>query len=230
MLTTPNGEFNVLFNLQPFQYRHYDHKFEWTRAEFEDWCNHICMRFPDYCVQFHGIGNPPEGSEMLGCVSQMGLFIRKDFIESLERAEDEIEAVTEESRDEPVFESADYKLIHSVKYPFFRDTRSLDEKILDECKYHVQRLQSEDDFFNFDDNRYEIPIETIAACCWQVSEDSAAIGRIIKENFETEQAFIILSPLEDPYDSYEDDYYNEEDQLPAPEGVIEPTFEDLNEM
>ena len=36
IVTTPNVEFNVLFpGLQGF--RHWDHKFEWTRAEFEDW-------------------------------------------------------------------------------------------------------------------------------------------------------------------------------------------------
>lgn len=36
MVTTPNVEFNVLFpDLKGF--RHYDHKFEWTRAEFQEW-------------------------------------------------------------------------------------------------------------------------------------------------------------------------------------------------
>lgn len=36
VITTPNSEFNVLFpDLKGF--RHYDHKFEWTRAQFEKW-------------------------------------------------------------------------------------------------------------------------------------------------------------------------------------------------
>ena len=36
VMTTPNAEFNVLFpNLTGF--RHHDHKFEWTRQQFEDW-------------------------------------------------------------------------------------------------------------------------------------------------------------------------------------------------
>lgn len=36
IVTTPNAEFNVLFpNLEGF--RHWDHKFEWTRQEFQDW-------------------------------------------------------------------------------------------------------------------------------------------------------------------------------------------------
>jgi hypothetical protein len=34
--TTPNAEFNELFpNFSGF--RHSDHKFEWTRAEFQSW-------------------------------------------------------------------------------------------------------------------------------------------------------------------------------------------------
>lgn len=36
VVTTPNVEFNIIFpDLKGF--RHYDHKFEWTRAEFRAW-------------------------------------------------------------------------------------------------------------------------------------------------------------------------------------------------
>ena len=36
VVTTPNAEFNVLFtDLTGF--RHWDHKFEWTRKQFENW-------------------------------------------------------------------------------------------------------------------------------------------------------------------------------------------------
>lgn len=36
VVTTPNSEFNVLFpNCTGF--RHYDHKFEWTRQQFQEW-------------------------------------------------------------------------------------------------------------------------------------------------------------------------------------------------
>ena len=36
MISTPNADFNVLFpNLIGF--RHYDHKFEWGRREFQEW-------------------------------------------------------------------------------------------------------------------------------------------------------------------------------------------------
>ena len=41
VVTTPNIEFNVLFPPEHFEgpFRHHDHKFEWTRKEFQDWAN-----------------------------------------------------------------------------------------------------------------------------------------------------------------------------------------------
>lgn len=36
IVTTPNADFNVLFGKMS-GFRHWDHKFEWTRQEFQDW-------------------------------------------------------------------------------------------------------------------------------------------------------------------------------------------------
>lgn len=37
VVTTPNADFNVLFpTLKVF--RHWDHRFEWTRSQFQQWC------------------------------------------------------------------------------------------------------------------------------------------------------------------------------------------------
>lgn len=36
-VTTPNADFNVLFSKMGNSFRHWDHKFEWTREQFEDW-------------------------------------------------------------------------------------------------------------------------------------------------------------------------------------------------
>jgi hypothetical protein len=49
VVTTPNCEFNVLFpDLKRF--RHYDHKFEWTREEFQSWrvYKHACRMLINY--------------------------------------------------------------------------------------------------------------------------------------------------------------------------------------
>jgi 3' terminal RNA ribose 2'-O-methyltransferase Hen1 len=57
VITTPNSEYNVKFETLPAgQYRHPDHRFEWTRAEFQSWAGRITERF-GYTVKFDGIGN-----------------------------------------------------------------------------------------------------------------------------------------------------------------------------
>jgi 3' terminal RNA ribose 2'-O-methyltransferase Hen1 len=56
VITTPNVEYNVRFeNLPAGQFRHTDHRFEWTRAEFESWATAQAAAH-GYAVRFFGIG------------------------------------------------------------------------------------------------------------------------------------------------------------------------------
>lgn len=80
IFTTPNADFNILF-LKDRKFRHIDHKFEWTREQFESWANNITMRFPSYFVIFQGIGCGPIGTEKYGCCSQMAVFVRRDVVD-----------------------------------------------------------------------------------------------------------------------------------------------------
>src|SRR5437762_6598995 len=42
VITTPNVEYNVRFPTLPSgQFRHRDHRFEWTRAQFQEWANRV---------------------------------------------------------------------------------------------------------------------------------------------------------------------------------------------
>jgi 3' terminal RNA ribose 2'-O-methyltransferase Hen1 len=73
VITTPNVEYNVKFaNLPAGQFRHQDHRFEWTRAEFQSWANRIAQQY-GYSVQFWPIGDEKSG---VGAPSQMGIFSR----------------------------------------------------------------------------------------------------------------------------------------------------------
>jgi len=72
IVTTPNVEYNAAFGLKPGQRRHSDHRFEWTRAEFEAWADDIAERF-GYAIEIHGIGLEREGR---GQPTQMGVFSR----------------------------------------------------------------------------------------------------------------------------------------------------------
>lgn len=71
--TTPNAEYNVKFPTLPAgKFRHKDHRFEWTRNEFQQWASDVAQRF-GYAVRFLAIG--PE-DRALGAPSQMGVFSR----------------------------------------------------------------------------------------------------------------------------------------------------------
>ena len=74
VLTTPNIEYNVKFeNLQAGNFRHKDHRFEWTRDEFQSWAADVAKRF-GYAVVFHLIGPEAEG---VGSPTQMAVFTRR---------------------------------------------------------------------------------------------------------------------------------------------------------
>ncbi len=73
VITTPNREYNQLFeNLAGGEYRHGDHRFEWTRREFQDWANDLARR-QSYRVEFVDIGETHVGH---GPPTQMAVFSR----------------------------------------------------------------------------------------------------------------------------------------------------------
>lgn len=73
IVTTPNAEHNALFpNLKAGTFRHADHRFEWTRAEFRAWAAGI-EAASGYRAAFSGIGTDhPEH----GPPTQMAVFSR----------------------------------------------------------------------------------------------------------------------------------------------------------
>jgi 3' terminal RNA ribose 2'-O-methyltransferase Hen1 len=73
VLTTPNVEYNIKFESLPQgKFRHRDHRFEWTRTEFQTWATNIAGKF-GYHVQFGGVG---EEDAILGAPTQMAVFSR----------------------------------------------------------------------------------------------------------------------------------------------------------
>lgn len=75
IITTPNGEYNVKFTSLPAgKFRHKDHRFEWSRVEFQSWAAQVAERF-GYTVRFLPLG--PE-DPLVGTPSQMGIFSRNE--------------------------------------------------------------------------------------------------------------------------------------------------------
>ena len=75
VLTTPNVEYNVLYEtLEAGKFRHTDHRFEWTRKQFQDWATAVAETH-GYEVAFYPIG---EVHADYGAPSQMAHFSYDD--------------------------------------------------------------------------------------------------------------------------------------------------------
>jgi len=73
-MTTPNREYNPLFDLAPGEFREEDHKFEWDRPKFQRWARGVAER-NGYDVRFGGIGDyVPD----VGHPTQTAFFTRRD--------------------------------------------------------------------------------------------------------------------------------------------------------
>lgn len=74
IVTTPNQEYNSQWPTLPAgQFRHPDHRFEWTRAEFQSWAERVAGQF-GYSVSIAPIG--PEHPQA-GAPTQMGVFTKQ---------------------------------------------------------------------------------------------------------------------------------------------------------
>lgn len=73
IITTPNRDYNILFEgMAAGALRHPDHRFEWSRKEFRDWCTRVADAH-GYTVTCEALG--PEHAT-LGAPSQLALFER----------------------------------------------------------------------------------------------------------------------------------------------------------
>jgi len=73
VVTTPNREYNVRFpSLPSGRMRHRDHRFEWSRSEFQDWAGRVAAGH-GYTTRFLPVGrDDPE----VGSPTQMAVFSR----------------------------------------------------------------------------------------------------------------------------------------------------------
>ncbi|MGM9949123.1 MAG: methyltransferase domain-containing protein [Lysinibacillus sp.] len=70
IITTPNAEYNAVYELE--EMRHDDHRFEWTRTQFQAWCKTVA---PQYDLYFEGIGDE---HALYGTPTQMCVMTRRD--------------------------------------------------------------------------------------------------------------------------------------------------------
>jgi hypothetical protein len=74
IVTTPNVEYNALYETLPSGgHRHSDHRFEWTRAQFQTWATGVAAQFC-YRVGFQDVG---EADAERGAPTQLALFTKE---------------------------------------------------------------------------------------------------------------------------------------------------------
>lgn len=74
VITTPNRDFNTLFQRDARILRHRDHRFEWSREKFARWAGGVAER-NGYHVTFDGIG---QEHPAFGCPTQVAEFALRD--------------------------------------------------------------------------------------------------------------------------------------------------------
>ncbi len=73
IVTTPNRDYNAMFETLPAgKFRHNDHRFEWSRAEFRHWAESVALGH-GYAVRFEGIG---QEDAVHGTPTQAAVFTR----------------------------------------------------------------------------------------------------------------------------------------------------------
>ncbi|XP_031715505.1 small RNA 2'-O-methyltransferase isoform X2 [Anarrhichthys ocellatus] len=158
IVSTPNYEFNPLFpRLTGF--RHSDHKFEWTRAEFKSWALKVCVDH-GYEVEFTGVGRAPPGQqERVGFCSQIGVFHRLGGREVCNVFCDDAD------------NALSYTLLYSKNYPSLHDNNILRRVLATEVLYWAEQLRRrwvEEETGQGDDA--DTPAEGEGKECHRVSE------------------------------------------------------------
>ncbi|CAL1593368.1 unnamed protein product [Knipowitschia caucasica] len=127
IVSTPNSDYNALLpGLRGF--RHPDHKFEWSREQFQSWAQCVCLKF-GYSVDLTGVGRAPEGQQQqFGFCSQIAVFHRLKSVSNLALEE-------RNQRQTP------YKLLHRIKYPSLMDNNVLRRVLVSEVLFWAEELR-----------------------------------------------------------------------------------------
>lgn len=157
---------------------------------------------------------PDDADAELGKCSQMALFVRLDMVKLLKSPDTHAEAAeqsVDESDTEVVFpiEKFKYELLFHKEFPYDQDSRSLEEKILDDVKYFINRhLYDDDPYYDYEKNICEFPIEDIFRFVHDAS-DLDEMRKIIRKEFVINDKDCVEQTL--PESEYSD-YVSDEDK------------------
>ncbi|KAI7863427.1 hypothetical protein BDF14DRAFT_1745483 [Spinellus fusiger] len=128
IVTTPNAEYNVHFPQLRYgtveaTFRHDDHKFEWTRHEFETWCQQAAHQY-GYSAAFDGIGIQvgKKYDPKIGHCTQVCVF--KDISDT----------------QPPTIETESHVLVSTIVYPHYTAPALSPEALLQEMHSFIKDL------------------------------------------------------------------------------------------
>ncbi|KAI8979170.1 hypothetical protein BDF20DRAFT_483843 [Mycotypha africana] len=131
IVTTPNAEYNVYFPELHYGtagaiFRHDDHKFEWTRQEFRDWCDMGAKKY-GYEVEYHGIGllQGKENELQNGHCTQACVFINLNH---------------DKSNSIVVEHGQPHRLLKHFDFPYYNEPQLSRDKVKEEVEHYIEVL------------------------------------------------------------------------------------------
>ena len=220
------------------KHRHWDHKFEWTRSEFELWCNEVCQLF-NYSVDFDGVGSPPEQHHDLGFCSQFAIFHKLGDL-GLESGDARKNGLVD-SKSEFVTVAESLHPFLSIKQQKEKQFHSIFSSYIDDlmlaCKDALRSVNNQDEdslsplqrtFINLRlsnststtyKNKFRKPSAPVSNEQFADSEEPISNGHIATNVYGQERVLAVVEPIKAAYDYLQklrDSYlYN---------GNISPTF------
>ncbi|TPX56598.1 hypothetical protein PhCBS80983_g04427 [Powellomyces hirtus] len=137
VVTTPNADFNVNFTdlkhgTADKPMRHWDHRFEWTRAEFQKWACAAAAEY-NYSVRFTGVGILTSG---LGNEGVVGQCTQVAIFERLDISPNHIAAAPPKTPQH----TTPYKHLGKIEFPYFTETGFTSADVLRELKERIPSL------------------------------------------------------------------------------------------
>ena len=118
---------------------------EWTRGEFQVWAEGVVAKYPQYSVQFSGVGLTPGTEQSHGPASQIAVFTRSGSVlegvfitcNILEQSTMVWSGLSQWRMEGPTLSRPcppgdSWKLVRRLTFPHEEDRRTKDEKLWDE--------------------------------------------------------------------------------------------------
>lgn len=156
-----------------------------------------------------GLGKPPSKNRKLGHSTQMAIFARNDMLGR--------PLHNEVIKNPPINPAASYRTVYSVDFPYNKDERSKEQKIIDEARYYISQSRHVPRFFNRERCIYQLPWKSIMEYTISLGGTEKELFDILEANgIKVEGDFIVLPEYDDDdydddrgdYDECDDDYWS----------------------